>query len=236
VRSFDLPAAARSMKLCANGKAIVVISVTGDEMVWLREEQPAIRVPGVQFVSAALSADGLLAAVADEFGHVTVWEANGTGAVRRASFDAGSDPVTAIAFAGEGSLVTGARNSTVRIWRWSDGAALSPTLHVSQTVAEVAASADGDRVAAACENGTTVVWGFKGWKAFTMPKASGRQVTGITFSSDGSRLWISWGNGRLDMHPLPPATLPPPDFAAEAERAIGLRLGENDIEEVVPEK
>lgn len=236
LRTFEFPPSMRQVRCSADARTAACINQAGDEILWQRGGGPRVSIQGSQLVSVTLSSDGSLVAAGDEFGRVTVWQIRGHEAEIRSSFDAGTDPLTALAFGGMDVLVTGARSPIVRVWRWTDGKALSPVLRVPQTVVAVASNAKGDRVAAICENGVASVWAFRGWQPITMPIKAGRKVHGLALSPDGMRLWIAWGDGRLDMHPLPPESLPPDGFVTRAQQAIGLIATEMEPDENADQK
>jgi WD40 repeat protein/tRNA A-37 threonylcarbamoyl transferase component Bud32/tetratricopeptide (TPR) repeat protein len=105
------------------------------------------------------------------------------------------------AFSPDGSRFLVALLEQVRIWDTATGAPLGPPLELSETLADVAWSPDGRRVATVGGNRTARVWDAATGTPLAATPAHGEELYLVRFSPDGRRL-LTGSRPRLDSNRL----------------------------------
>jgi serine/threonine protein kinase/WD40 repeat protein len=121
------------------------------------------------------------------------------------AFKGHTEPVTGVAFAGNGQVVaSGSGDGTVRIWKLPGGEALHQ-LTLPAAVQSVALARDGKRALAGCRDGTVRLWDVGGERELHCFKGHKGRVWSVALSTDG-RLALSGGeDNTVRLWALPPA-------------------------------
>ena len=199
IATFDGPV--RALAWSPDGKTVLGGLDDGTARTWsIPDGTPGLvlegHVEGVRDVAFSPSGDRL--ATAGSTG-LKVWEAGtGVGVVAFGHSDPDApetpSPIRAIAFAGDGLIVSGAKDQAVKSWsydgRWSPRATFGP--HVSRVLA-IDFSPDGTRLATGggdpSRSGEVLLWDLaSGDRVAEFPELHSDTVFGLRFSPDGTHL------------------------------------------------
>jgi WD40 repeat protein len=168
-------------RLLGAGKAGVVVWSTGQG----RRRPIAIFDKAGQPFAAAFSPNGKLVATGDLDGAVRLWRSD-TGMLSDELRAQGMQPVTAVSFSGDGSVLAAAKGSQAVVWTLRK---MPPrVLHADKSdVWAVAVSTNGRRVASGDIRGRVRVWNVRSGAAAELNGHSGL-IQSLAFSPDGTSL------------------------------------------------
>ncbi len=202
--------------LCLAPGGQTLAAVGKDRNLWLGNLSTATwrrlgENPG-HIVALAFSAEAGLLATADSRNIMTVWEVTTTDGQPRMSHEVAAGPVTAVAFARDGTVLAGAAfDKTIRLWDVATGKELGVLPKQAHIVATLAFSPDGQTLASGDRCGGVTLWDrTTGDVRATLATAENEvfmnEVTALVFSPDGEtsavavertvRLW-EVASGRL---------------------------------------
>ncbi|MGA2505538.1 MAG: WD40 repeat domain-containing protein [Anaerolineales bacterium] len=139
-------------------------------------------------LDAVYSPDGGILAVASSVG-ISLYKSSSLELIQ---FIDTNNPVNSIAFSPDGrTMVSGNDDSSVRLWRVSDGALLMTMEGHTDRVTSVAFSPDGQTVASGSADFTVRLWRLSDGKPINNIYARYKSL-GVTFSTDG-KMVASWG-------------------------------------------
>jgi WD40 repeat protein/tetratricopeptide (TPR) repeat protein/tRNA A-37 threonylcarbamoyl transferase component Bud32 len=162
-----------------------------------------LRHPGrVQGVAFSPDGQTLLthAALDNKEDVLSLWDVS-AGRLRYPGVHTGGNARQRAAFSTDGSRFLVALSEQVRVWDAATGAPLGPPLELSETLADVAWSPDGRRVATVGQNRTARVWDAATGTPLAATPAHGEEVFFARFSPDGRRL-LTGGRPRSDSNRL----------------------------------
>jgi WD40 repeat protein len=168
-------------RLLSAGKAGVVVWSTDEE----RRRPIAIFDKAGQPFAAAFSPTGKLVATGDFDGAVRLWRSD-TGKLTDELKASGMEPVTGVAFSGDGSVLAAAKGSQAVVW--TRRKAPPRVLHADENdVWAVAVSADGGHVATGDVHGHVRVWHVRSGAAVELNGHTGT-IRSLAFSPNGKSL------------------------------------------------
>jgi WD40 repeat protein len=188
-----------SAQFSRDGRLVVTAGDDGTAKVWESSSGSllaTLRQPGDAY-DAALSPDGLLVAAAGRAGTnggpvVRLWRWRRQRLVmERGRF---GDRVDGVAFSPSGSLLAGAGQDEVRVWRVGDGA-LVAVLRGRGELMSVAFDPRGKLVAAGGSSGAAWVWDLRSKRRVARLIGHRDTVTAVGFSGDGRYLVTAGHDG-----------------------------------------
>jgi WD40 repeat protein len=128
---------------------------------------------------------------------MTVWEVTTTDGQPRMSHEVAAGPVTAVAFARDGTVLAGAAfDKTIRLWDVATGKELGVLPKQAHIVATLAFSPDGQTLASGDRCGGVTLWDRTTGDVHAMletaeNKVFMNEVTALVFSPDGQTLAVA---------------------------------------------
>lgn len=173
-----------------DGSELVSASIFGDLMRWDPETAQPVGEPmnvSNNVIGLAFSPDGRTLAAAS--GDTTIKQVSPSlDAIVASPLTGHESGIFGIAYTGDGKLISGSRDATVRVW---DPASSRPLLGQGK-VGDVAFSSDGKSLAAGGSDPPLLMWDPVRRKQTGSPLEPIQAITGsVAFSPDGSRLAIT---------------------------------------------
>jgi WD40 repeat protein len=166
-----------------SGDAVLTTSADGRARIWRSrvddELRPLARV-ATPIAAASFSGDGNIAAAAGRSGISILRAADGRGIAQLPARG-----IRILAVSRTGSLVAGARNRRISLWRASTGEPAG-TMEEDERVTAMAFSPDARLLAVGTANGTVRIWTVAGRRAATF--VAPERVTSLAFSPSGDRI------------------------------------------------
>jgi WD40 repeat protein len=166
-----------------SGDAVLTTSADARARIWRSrvddELRPLARVP-TPIAAASFSGDGNIAAVSGRSGITILRAADGRRIAQLAA-----RAIRVLAVSRTGSLVAGARNRRISLWRASTGEPAG-TMEEDERVTAMAFSPDARLLAVGTANGTIRIWTVAGRRAATF--VAPERVTSLAFSPSGDRI------------------------------------------------
>jgi eukaryotic-like serine/threonine-protein kinase len=210
-----------SLAVSPDGRALATLDAGGAVTLWdphtgrvrrvLRDPTPAGR-PGTSRPLLSYSPEGRWLAVLKVDGTVTLWDARRPAKPRR--LDAGTDPVTAFAFAPDGkSLAGGGPDGGVRFWDPATGKRAGKALRGAGTlggndrVISLAFSPDGRTLVAGHPTSALTAWALPSGEARTTLQGDRSPVGALAFSPRGDVVALALHSPQGLVQLWDPATL-----------------------------
>jgi len=163
--------------------------------------------------AAALSSDGLLLAVSDKDGKVSVWDLS-AGLKRNVISAPGDVGIHDLAFHPDGQrLATAGQDGVVRIWNVETREAEATLTGHTTDVYDVIFSADGEELISGGGDGSVRVWDWRDGGATHVLETNDGPVWAVALPPDGSHIaagnhageiWVWYiGGGEVEMEQLP---------------------------------
>jgi WD40 repeat protein len=177
-----------SLAVAYHNRIVLLSTVTGKLMRTIES-----RIADVSRI--VFSADGRMAAVADENGAIETWDL-GNGHAFPAIASAGK--TTALRFAPDSRLLASAsEDGSVNLWDLRTGVLSSHLQKHSGAVNAIAFSSDGNLMATGGDDRTVVIWEIAKGKVRRTLKGHDLAVTSLAFSPDGTILASGCGNASV---------------------------------------
>jgi WD40 repeat protein len=199
---------AESAQFSRGGRLVLTAGDDGTAKVWKASSGALLATlgrPGDALYDAALSPDGRMVAAAGQAGAeggpvVRLWRWRQRQVVmKRGGFAERADGV---AFSPSGSLLAGAGQDAVRVWRVGDGA-LVAQLQGRGELMSVAFDPSGELLAAGGSTGAVWLWNLRSKTRIARLTGHSDTVTAVGFSADGSYLVTAGHDGVAKVWTVP---------------------------------
>ena len=183
-------AAVLSIAFAPDGGRLVTASADHTARLWaLASDDPAAASDAVPIATLVGHADIVIDAVFDRDGRriatasrdraIRIWDALSGDPI--VAFEGHADLVAAVAFTGDGRVVSGGADGLVKVWR-SDRSMVRRVVDVGDEIRGLAATSDGRTIATGTPNGELLLWREPFVESTSLGNRHGAPVTAIAIS------------------------------------------------------